>query len=123
MNNFYMNVYDRTTGNAWREEFENWKDFYKRYCKLKYSKKLMVLSHSNLDQEVKKMLKRLKAILNSYTDEELEKMDLWVNSTECAVAILVDDNDIDLITNSAEIKINGRITKESNKQYKYTTQP
>ena len=48
-NNFYMNVYDKTTGNAWREEFENWKDFYKRYCKLKYSKKLMVLSHSNLD--------------------------------------------------------------------------
>lgn len=61
------------------------------------------------------MLKRLKAVLNAYTDEELEKMDLWVNSTECAVAILVDDNDIDLITNSAEIKINGCITKESNK--------
>ena len=114
MNDYFMNVYDITTGNAWREEFENWKDFYKRYCKLKYSKKLMVLSHSNLDQEAK-MLKRLKAILNSYTDEELEKMDLWVNSTECAVAMLVDDNDIDLITNSAEIKINGLIAKESNK--------
>ena len=61
------------------------------------------------------MLKRLKAVLNSYADDELEKMDLWVNSTECAVAMLVDDNDIDLITNSAEIKINSRITKESNK--------
>ena len=61
------------------------------------------------------MLKKLKAILNSYTDDEIEKMDLWVNSTECAVAILVDDNDIDLITNSAEIEINSRITKESNK--------
>ena len=61
------------------------------------------------------MLKKLKAILNSYTDEELEKMDLWVNSTECAVAMLVDDNDIDLITNSAEIEINGYIAKESNK--------
>ena len=61
------------------------------------------------------MLKRLKAVLNAYTDEELEKMDLWVNSKECAVAILVDDNDIDLITNSAEIKINGLIAKESNK--------
>ena len=69
------------------------------------------------------MLKRLKAVLNAYTDDELEKMDLWVNSKECAVAMLVDDNDIDLITNSAEIKINGRITKESNKQYKYTTTP
>ena len=61
------------------------------------------------------MLKKLKAVLNAYTDDELEKMDLWVNSTECAVAMLIDDNDIDLITNSAEIKINGRITKESNK--------
>ena len=61
------------------------------------------------------MLKKLKAILNSYTDKELEEMDLWVNSTECVVAILVDDNDIDLITTSAEIKINNRITKESNK--------
>lgn len=59
------------------------------------------------------MLKKIKAILNSYTDKELEKMDLWVNSTECVVAMLVDDNDIDLITNSAEIKINNRITKES----------
>ena len=61
------------------------------------------------------MLKRLKAVLNSYTDDELEKMDLWVNSKECVVSMLVDNLDIDLITNSAEIKINGRITKESNK--------
>ena len=57
------------------------------------------------------MLKRLKAILNAFTDDELEEMNLWVNSAECAVAMLVDDNDIDLITNSAEIKINSRITK------------
>ena len=57
------------------------------------------------------MLKKLKVILNSYTDEELEEMNLWINSTECAVAILADECDIDLITNSAEIKINGRITK------------
>ena len=42
-------------------------------------------------------------------------MDLWVNSKECVVSMLVDNLDIDLITNSAEIKINGRITKESNK--------
>ena len=61
------------------------------------------------------MLKRLKAVLNAYTDDELEKMDLWVNSKECVVSMLVDNLDIDLITNSAEIKINGRTTKESNK--------
>lgn len=58
------------------------------------------------------MLKKLKVILNSYTDEELEEMNLWINSTECAVAILADDSDIDLITNSAEIKINNKISKE-----------
>lgn len=49
MDNFYMNVYDKTTGNAWREEFTSWASFYKRYCKLKHSKKLWVLSHSKLD--------------------------------------------------------------------------
>ena len=58
------------------------------------------------------MLKKLKAILNSYSDEELEEMNLWINSNECVVAMLVDDSDIDLITNSTEIKINDRITKE-----------
>ena len=46
---FYMNVYDKTTGKAWQEKFETWQSFYKRYCKLQHSKKLMVLSHSNLD--------------------------------------------------------------------------
>ncbi len=58
------------------------------------------------------MLIKLKRILNSYTDKELEEMNLWVNSAECVVAMLIDDSDIDLITNSTEIKINGRITKE-----------
>ena len=46
---FYMNIYDKTTGNAWEETFETWQLFYKRFCKLKFSKKLMVLSHSELD--------------------------------------------------------------------------
>lgn len=53
MNNYFINIYDRITGNAWQEKFDTWQNFYKRYCKLKYSKKLMVLSHSNLDQEAK----------------------------------------------------------------------
>ena len=51
MNNFYMNIYDNTTGRVWKEKFDTWTKFYKRYCKLKHSKKLWVLSHSNLDQE------------------------------------------------------------------------
>ena len=47
-NNFYMNVYDKTTGNAWREEFESYYFFRKRLTKLKYSKKLVVTSKSNI---------------------------------------------------------------------------
>ena len=58
------------------------------------------------------MLKRLKKILNTYTDEELEDMDLWVNSKEYIDAIITDDNSINLITSYAEIKINGFIDKE-----------
>lgn len=46
---FYLNVYDNTTGNAWREEFEEYDKFYKRFIKIKHSKKLWALSHSSLD--------------------------------------------------------------------------
>lgn len=58
------------------------------------------------------MLKRLKYILNSYTDKELEEMTLWINSHEMIEDILIEENNIDLITPSAEIKINDNITKE-----------
>lgn len=58
------------------------------------------------------MLKRLKKILNTYTDEELEDMDLWINSNNCINAIIVDDNSINLITDDAEIKVNDMIEKE-----------
>lgn len=58
------------------------------------------------------MLKRLKKILNTYTDEELENMDLWVNSKEYIDAIITDYNSINLITSYAEIKINDLIEKE-----------
>ena len=59
------------------------------------------------------MLKKLKDILNTYTDEKLEDMELWINSNEVIENILVDEDGIDLITNTAEIKINGNITKEA----------
>ena len=48
-NDFYMNIYDNTTGKVWREEFANWEIFYTRYCELQHSKKLWVLSHSPLN--------------------------------------------------------------------------
>lgn len=46
---FFIDVYDNTTGRMWREEFKTWKEFYKRFTKLKYSKKLWAISHSSLD--------------------------------------------------------------------------
>lgn len=58
------------------------------------------------------MIKALKWILNSYTDEELEDMDLWVDSYVNVTNILINNNNIDLITASAEVKVNDLITKE-----------
>lgn len=58
------------------------------------------------------MLKRLKKILNTYTDKELEGMDLWINSEEYVDTILIDDININLITRDAEIKVNDMIDKE-----------
>lgn len=58
------------------------------------------------------MIKTLKWILNSYTDEELEDMELWVDSYVNVTNILINNGNIDLITASAEIKVNDLITKE-----------
>ena len=58
------------------------------------------------------MLNRLKKILNTYTDKELEGMDLWINSNEYVDTIIIDDVNINLITNGVEIKINDMIDKE-----------
>ena len=49
MNDYFINIYDRATGNAWREEFESYYFFRKRIMKLKYSKKLVVTSRSALN--------------------------------------------------------------------------
>lgn len=58
------------------------------------------------------MIKALKWILNSYTDEELEDMELWVDSYVNVTNILINNNCIDLITASAEVKVNDLVTKE-----------
>lgn len=57
------------------------------------------------------MLNRLKKILNTYTDKELEGMDLWINSNEYVDTIIIDDVNINLITSDAEIKVNDMIDK------------
>ena len=58
------------------------------------------------------MIKKLKYILNLYTDKELENMDLWVNSDDFVDTILIDKNNINLVTADSEIRINGLIDKE-----------
>lgn len=58
------------------------------------------------------MLKQLKGILNSYSDEELDNMGLWINSNVEISYILVNKNNIDLLTDDIEIKIGGNIEQE-----------
>ena len=58
------------------------------------------------------MLNRLKKILNTYTDKELEGMVLWINSNEYVDTIIIDDVNINLITSDSEIKVNDMIDKE-----------
>lgn len=58
------------------------------------------------------MVKKLKDILNTYTDEELNNMDLWINALDKVEIIYIEDDDIILITEEAEVKINDYVEKE-----------
>ena len=60
------------------------------------------------------MLKKLKDILNTYTDNELEKLDLWIDSRTKVDSIWVEDYNINLITDEAKVEINNKLDKESN---------
>lgn len=60
------------------------------------------------------MLKKLKDILNTYTDDELEELDLWIDSRTKVDSIWVEDYNINLITDEAKVEINNRLDKESN---------
>lgn len=53
------------------------------------------------------MLVKLKHILDSYKDDELEEMALWIDSNDTIKSILVEDDDIVLITEDADLRING----------------
>ena len=64
------------------------------------------------------MLNKLKDILNTYTDEELKELDLWINSSYEVKQIIVDDYNIDLITNDVDVRINGSISKEADTNVK-----
>ena len=60
------------------------------------------------------MIIKLRNILNTYTDEELKDMNLWINSNNIVDRILIDEISINLITDDTEIKLNGFIEKEGN---------
>lgn len=60
------------------------------------------------------MLKKLKDILNTYTDNELEELDLWIDSRTKVDSIWVEDYNINLITDEAKVEINNSLGKESN---------
>ena len=50
---------------------------------------------------------RLKKILNTFTDKELEEYELWINNDTGVELIAIDDNGICLITDKEKLKING----------------
>lgn len=60
------------------------------------------------------MIKKLKDILNTYTDDELEELDLWIDSRTKVDSIWVEDYIINLMTDEAKVKINDSLDKESN---------
>lgn len=60
------------------------------------------------------MIKKLKDILNTYTDNELEELDLWIDSRTKVDSIWVEDYNINLITDEAKVEINNSLDKESN---------
>lgn len=51
------------------------------------------------------MLKKLRDILNTYTDEELKDMELWINSNGTVENIIIDDYSINLITDDLMIDL------------------
>lgn len=46
---YFINIYDMTTDKLWQERFDSYYLFRKRVIKLKYSKKLIITSRSNLE--------------------------------------------------------------------------
>ena len=54
------------------------------------------------------MLNKLKKKLNAYSNEELDEMDFWINSSKEVSSIIIDSNSIDIITEDASVEINGK---------------
>lgn len=48
---YYIEIYDNKTDKTWTEKFDSYYLFRKRIIKLKYSKKLIIISRSLLESE------------------------------------------------------------------------
>lgn len=59
------------------------------------------------------MLQKIKAILNSIPDHEIDQYDIWVNGNSIVDSIIIENENIVLVTSSEEIKLNDVILKES----------
>ena len=46
---YFIRIYNSETNKSWKEEFDSYYLFSKRVTKLKYSKKLVITSRSNLN--------------------------------------------------------------------------
>lgn len=55
-----------------------------------------------------KTLLKLKRLLNSIEDKELEEMKLWIDNVSEIEIIAVDGNSISLITEKEKLKIDGK---------------
>lgn len=58
------------------------------------------------------MIKKLRDILNTYTDEEIEELDIWIDSRTKVDSIWVEEYNITLITDEASVDVNNYTDKE-----------
>lgn len=57
--------------------------------------------------KMENILIKLKKILNTFTDKELEVLELWIDNNKGVELIAIDENAISLITDTNCLKING----------------
>lgn len=46
---YFINIYDKSTKKSWTENYDSYYLFKKRCTKLKFSKKLLIMSRSNYE--------------------------------------------------------------------------
>lgn len=63
------------------------------------------------------MIKKLKDILNTYNDDELEDLDIWIDSKTKVDGIWIEEYNINLITDEAKVEINNRLDKEPTENF------